>query len=84
MAGCGGKLARTGCAVVTDVTCNGEMRVHYADGKIRWKRIDSENFDRDVRTAEQNRFKPGKYVETKSGGTLTFPGEKTIVYYDTF
>lgn len=80
--GCGGKLAKTGCATVTGVTCNGEMRVHYQDGKAQWKRIDHRNLREDIRAAEENRFKSARYVETKSGSTLTFPSGKTITYHD--
>ncbi len=82
VAGCGGKLAKTGCAVVTGVTCNGEMRMNYACGKSEWKRIDCGNVREGIRTAGENRFKPARYVETKSGSTLTFPGGKTITYHD--
>lgn len=80
--GCGGKLAKTGCATVTGVTCNGDMMMHYKDGKAQWKRIDHRNIREDIRTAEKNRFKPARYVETKSGSTLTFPCGKTITYHD--
>ena len=82
LGGCGGKLAKTGCATVTGVTCNGEMRMNYACGKTEWKRIDCRNIRKDIRTAEKNRFRPARYVETKSGSTLTFPGGKTITYHD--
>lgn len=81
-AGCGGKLAKTGCATVTGVTCNGEMRMNYTCGKSAWKRIDCGNIREGIRTAEKNRFKPARYVETKSGSTLTFPGGETITYHD--
>ena len=84
--GCGGKLARTGCAVVTAVRCNGDMRLHYADshGKVDWKRLECDNVAKDVRTVQKNWMKPAKYVETRSGGTLTFPDGNTVVYHDRY
>lgn len=82
VSGCGGKLAKTGCATVTGVTCNGEMRMNYPSGKSEWKRIDCGNVREGIRTAEKNLFKAGRYVETKSGSTVTFPGGKTITYQD--
>lgn len=81
-AGCGGKLAKTGSAAITGVSRNGEIRMNYECGKTKWKRIDCGNIREGIRTAEENRFKPARYVETKSGSTLTFPGGKTITYQD--
>jgi hypothetical protein len=80
LAGCGGKLAKTGCAAVTGVTCNGDMSIQYPCGKAEWKRIDCKEGRKGIRLAEKNRFKPARYVETKSGSTLTFPDGETIVY----
>lgn len=81
-AGCGGPLAKTGCAVVTDVACHGVMRMHYPDGRAEWKRINRDNVTGDTRTAEKNRLKPARFVETRNGGTLTFPDGDTVTYHD--
>lgn len=80
--GCGGPLAKTGCAVVTDVGCYGVMKMRYADGKAEWKRINRDNVRKDTEIAAENRFKPARYVETRNGGTLTFPDGDTVVYHD--
>lgn len=84
LCGCAGKLAKTGCATVTDVTCDGAMRIQYANGKADWKRMECDNVRRDVRIAQQNRWKPAQYVETKSGGTITFPKGDTITFHDMY
>ena len=81
---CGGKLAKTGCAAITGVRGNGDMRLRYADGTCAWKRLQCDNMPEDTRTAERNMLVPSRYVETKSGGTLTFPDGKTIVYHDRY
>lgn len=84
LGGCGGKLAKTGCATVTDVTCDGAMRIQYASGKADWKRMECDDVRRDVRIAQQNRWKPAQYVETKNGGTITFPEGDTITFHDMY
>jgi hypothetical protein len=80
--GCGGKLAKTGLATVTDVSPAGAIRVQYQDGHLSWKRISESKVDKDSQTASKNRFKPAKFIETKNGSTLTFPGGDTIAYSD--
>jgi hypothetical protein len=82
LTGCGGQLARTGCATVTQVCDNGALRIHYADGKTAWKRIIPDNMPKNGRLAAKHLYKPGRYVETKKGSTLTFPGGDTLVYHD--
>jgi hypothetical protein len=78
--GCGGKLAKTGFAAVTEVAPNGAMRMQYADGKAAWKRIAEENGPKDCAVAAKNRLKWARFVETKKGSTLTFPNGDTITY----
>jgi hypothetical protein len=78
--GCGGKLAKTGFAAVTEVAPNGVMRMQYADGKAAWKRIAEENGPKDCAVAAKNRLKWARFVETKKGSTLTFPNGDTITY----
>ncbi len=78
--GCGGPLAKTGFAAVTEVAPNGVMRMQYADGKAAWKRIAEENGPKDCAVAAKNRLKWARYVETKQGSTLTFPSGDTITY----
>jgi hypothetical protein len=84
LSGCGGKLAKTGCATITDVTCDGAMRIQYPNGKADWKRMEYDNVPRDVRIAQENRWKPARYVETKNGGTITFPAGDTITFHDMY
>lgn len=78
--GCGGKLAKTGFAAVTEVAPNGAMRMQYSDGKAAWKRIAEENGPKDCAVAAKNRLKWARFVETKKGSTLTFPNGDTITY----
>lgn len=80
LSGCGGKLANTGFASVTEVAPNGVMRMQYADGKAAWKRIAEENGPKDSAIAAKNRLKWARFVETKKGSTLTFPNGDTITY----
>jgi hypothetical protein len=79
---CGGKLATTGCASVTQVDCNGIMRIQYPDGKAAWKRLDPNGGPKAVKLVEKHRFQPARIVETKNGSTLTFPKGDTVVYHD--
>ncbi len=80
--GCGGKLANTGWATVSEVHPNGVMRLNYPDGKTGLKRIDDENIRKDTKAAVKNVLKPARYVETKKGSTLTFPDGHTLIYHD--
>ena len=80
LSGCGGKLANTGFASVTEVAPHGVMRMQYADGKAAWKRINEEHVQKDCAVAAKNRFKWARFVETKKGSTLTFPNGDTIIY----
>jgi len=80
LGGCGGKLATTGWATVTNVDPHGRILMRYEDGKTAWKRLDRDNFLKDFRTVQKNLFKPAKLVETKKGSTLTFPGGETLIY----
>lgn len=82
--GCGGKLAKTGCAAVTDVACGGAMRMQYADGNSTWKRINPDDIPKSSKIAEKHRLKSARYVETRNGGTLTFPNGETILYRDLY
>jgi hypothetical protein len=78
----GGKLAETGWARITGVTVHGAMQLHYASGKVDWKRLNPDKVRSDTRLAIKNLFKPARYVETKQGSTLTFPGGDTLLYYE--
>ena len=80
--GCGGKLATTGWATVTEVQPNGVIRLDYPDGKAAWKRIDEDNIRKDTAAAAKNAFKPARFVETKKGSTLTFADGHTLIYHD--
>jgi hypothetical protein len=82
IAGCGGKLADTGWAAVSEVHPNGVIRLNYPDGKTGLKRIDDENIRSDTKAAAKNMRKPARYVETKKGSTLTFPDGHTLIYHD--
>ncbi len=82
LGGCGGKLAKTGCATVTGVTPEGVMRLNYADGKTALKRVNPDNVRKAAQMAAENVLKPARYVETSQGSTLTFPCGKTLTYYD--
>jgi len=82
IAGCGGKLANTGWAAVSEVHPNGVIRLNYPDGKTGLKRIDDENIRTDTKAAAKNMLKPARYVETKKGSTLTFPDGHTLIYHD--
>ena len=82
IAGCGGKLADTGWAAVSEVHPNGVIRLNYPDGKTRLKRIDDENLRSDTKAAAKNMLKPSRFVETKKGSTLTFPDGHTLIYHD--
>ncbi|MGD9818352.1 MAG: hypothetical protein AB7V04_06595 [Desulfomonilaceae bacterium] len=79
--GCGGKIASTGSAFVTDVSPHGVFRMQYDDGKVEWKRVNPDNPVEQTRIAYKNRSCPARYVETKRGSTLTFVDGKTINYY---
>jgi hypothetical protein len=79
--GCGGKIASTGSAFVTDVNPNGIFRMQYEDGKLEWKRVNPDNPAEQTRIATRNRLNPARYVETKRGSTLTFADGKTINYF---
>ncbi len=78
---CGGKIATTGTAFVTDVAPNGVFSMQYEDGKREWRRVDPDNPVEQTRIADKNRFSPARYVETKRGSTLTFVDGKTINYF---
>lgn len=78
--GCGGKIATTGSAFVTDVAPNGIFRMQYDDGKAEWKRVSPDDPAQTTRIAASNRLTPARYVETKRGSTLTFVDGKTINY----
>jgi hypothetical protein len=82
IAGCGGKLADTGWAAVSEVHPNGLIRLNYPDGKTGLKRIDDENIRSDTKAAAKNMRKPARYVETRKGSTLTFPDGHTLIYHD--
>ncbi len=82
MGGCSAKATRVGCAQVTGVSCDGVMRVSYADGKAALKQIDPDDLRKGTKTAIENMFKPARYVETTQGSTLTFPCGKSLLYYD--
>lgn len=78
---CGGKIASTGTAFVTDVAPNGVFTMQYEDGERKWKRVDPDNPVEQTRIASKNKFSPARYVETKRGSTLTFADGKTINYF---
>jgi hypothetical protein len=78
--GCGGKLATPGWASVTQVSPNGGIFLQYADGKADWKRIKPDNMPTDMQLAIKHLNQPARFVETKQGSTLTFPGGDTLNY----
>jgi hypothetical protein len=80
LSGCGGKIAKTDYAAVTEIAPNGVMRMQYADGKAAWKRVNEENGPKDCTVVAKNLFKWARVVETKKGSTLTFPNGDTIIY----
>lgn len=80
--GCGGRLAKTGYATITDVAPSGAVRIQYAEGKADWKQMECDNVLREVRIAQRNRGKPARIVETKNGGTITFPEGDTVTFHD--
>jgi hypothetical protein len=80
--GCGGKLANPGWASVTQISPDGGIFLRYADGKADWKRIKRENMPTDMKTAIKHLNEPARFVETKQGSTLTFPGGDTLNYQD--
>lgn len=80
--GCGGQIAKTGCATVTGVNGHGVMGMAYSDGKVAYKRVDPDNPRKASRIAQENLMKPARYVETGQGSTLTFPDGETINYFD--
>jgi len=79
-AGCGGRLANTGFARVTEVSPHGAIRMQYDSGELSWKKVDPDNSRNDTLIAMKNRLKPAKFLETKNGSTLTFLDGETIVY----
>jgi len=78
--GCGGQIAKTGWARVTDVSPQGFFTLQYADGKAEVKRISPDSPPKDARTALKNLSAPARYVETDRESTLTFPQGDTITY----
>ncbi len=80
LAGCGGQLANSGWATVTQLAPNGAMLLQYRDGKSEWKAIQQDNLKAHFKIAAENIFKPARFVETKRGSTLTFPNGDTILY----
>jgi hypothetical protein len=78
--GCGGKLANTGWATVTDMTPQGTMLLRYEDGKAAWKLINPDNPRKEALVVSKNLLRPARFVETKKGSTLTFPSGDTINY----
>jgi len=81
LVGCGGKLAEPGCATVTGLS-QGIMRLSHPDGKVNFKRLMRDKLPKDARTVARNMGKPARFVETKKGGTLTFPNGDTVIYQD--
>jgi hypothetical protein len=80
--GCSGKIAKTGCATVRNVSCEGILALQYADGKMKLKQLEQANFPSDLKKVKKNLLRPAKYVETVKGGTLTFPNGDTIICHD--
>lgn len=78
--GCGGQIAKTGGARVTDVSPQGFFTLQYADGKAEVKRISPDNMPKDCRIALKNMLAPARYVETARDSTLTLPQGDTITY----
>ncbi len=48
VAGCGGRLANTGFARVTEVSPQGAIRVQYDSGELSWKKVDPGNARKDT------------------------------------
>ncbi|MFH0826006.1 MAG: hypothetical protein V2B18_24895 [Pseudomonadota bacterium] len=82
LCGCGGKLAETGCARVSGISPCGTMALQYPNGAVKFKRLGESSGRSDVQTVSKNLHAPARFVETKQGSTLTFPGGDTITYYD--
>jgi hypothetical protein len=79
---CGERLTSTGWASVAGVSAHGTVLLHYADGKMVWKRLNPDNVRNDSKLAIKHRSQPARYVETKQGSTLTFPNGDTLLYYE--
>jgi hypothetical protein len=77
---CGGKLAQTGCTVVTGLSCDGIMRLRYGNGKVAVKKLNGSSVPKEIKTVSKNLLKPARFVETSKGSTLTFPNGDTVNY----
>ena len=80
--GCSGKIAKTGCATVREVSCDGILSLQYADGRMKLKRLEQANLPSHLKKVKKNLLRPAKYVETVKGGTLTFPNGDTVICHD--
>jgi hypothetical protein len=74
-------MAESGWAAVGHVNPDGATLLH-KPGKTEWKRIHPDQMPASARIAAKNVGKPARFVETKNGGTLTFPEGDTIIYRD--
>ena len=82
LAGCGGQLAKPGCAVVTQVCPNGALLLQYSDGHTDWKHLDFDNAHKESRELAKHLLQPARVVETDKGSTITFPSGDTFIYRD--
>ncbi len=78
--GCGGKIATTGIATVTQLGPPPTLLMRYENGDAKWRRLERDNEKKHVSKLVNNLGRPARYVETKQGGTLTFPNGDTIIY----
>jgi hypothetical protein len=80
LVGCGGKIATTGIAAVTQLGPPPTILVRYENGEAKWRRLERDNEKKHASKLVENLGLPARYVETKQGGTLTFPNGDTIIY----
>ena len=58
--GCSGKIAKTGCATVRNVNCDGILSLQYADGRMKLKRLEQATLPSDLKKVKKNLLRPAK------------------------